>query len=64
MKRCISINQNTNMSNQKKEQEKKWIAVAYFLAEKDDEEWLILENQRNDCDYRVIRGKSLRGQDY
>lgn len=36
-------------------------AIAYFYAEKNDEEWLILKCDDEDCGYtKVIQGISLR----
>ena len=51
------------MNKEKKEENKKWIAVAYFFAEKDDEEWLVLENENDEGEHRIIRGESIRGKD-
>ena len=46
----------------KKEVKIKWIAVVYFFSGKDDEEWLVLENNENENEHMVIRGESLRNK--
>jgi hypothetical protein len=46
-----------------KQKEKRWIAIAYFFGGKDDEEWLVLENDCNETEHRVIRGENLRDKE-